>query len=142
MPAWAHAAASIGPFESGICEPISLPPVTMTTRAGRVTVAEYEGELVGMTSVGPLDGHLALWKLYVLPRFQSSGVGGMLMRAAIAKARADGYDQIVLSYLAGNDNARGFYEHYGFTETGRESTGGGVPDSVWLRLLLEDETHA
>jgi len=118
-------------------------------RAGRVTVAEYDGEIIGMTSVGPLDGHLALWKLYVLSAFQSSGVGGMLMRAAIAKARADGYDEIVLSYLDGNDNARGFYEHYGFTETGRESTGGGVPDSVWLHLPLSggqgeavlDESH-
>ncbi|MBB2890444.1 GNAT family N-acetyltransferase [Flexivirga oryzae] len=107
-------------------------------RAGRVTVAEYDGEIVGMTSVGPLDGHLALWKLYVLPEFQSSGVGGMLMRAAIARARADGYDEIVLSYLEGNDNARGFYEHYGFTETGRESTGGGVPDSVWIHLPLSE----
>jgi ribosomal protein S18 acetylase RimI-like enzyme len=109
-------------------------------RAGRVTVAEFDGEIVGMTSVGHLDGHLALWKLYVLPEFQSSGVGGMLMRAAIAKAKADGYDAIVLSYLDGNDNARGFYEHYGFTETGREGTGGGVPDSIWLHLVLE-ETH-
>lgn len=111
-------------------------------RAGRVTVAEYEGEVVGMTTVGPLDGHLALWKFYVLPQFQSSGVGGMLMRAAIAKAKADEYDEIVLSYLDGNDNARGFYEHYGFTETGRESTGGGVPDSIWIHLELKDETHA
>lgn len=105
-------------------------------RAGRVTVAEYDGEVVGMTSVGPLDGHLALWKLYVLPEFQSSGIGGMLMRAAIAKAKADEYDEIVLSYLDGNDNARSFYEHYGFTETGRESTGGGVPDSIWIHLPL------
>ncbi|RNI21366.1 GNAT family N-acetyltransferase [Flexivirga caeni] len=107
-------------------------------RAGRVTVAEYDGEIIGMTSVGPLDGHLALWKLYVLPEFQGSGVGGMLLRAAIARAKADGYDELVLSYLDGNDGARGFYEHYGFTETGREHTGGGVPDSVWLHLKLEE----
>ncbi|WP_265445118.1 GNAT family N-acetyltransferase [Flexivirga meconopsidis] len=110
-------------------------------RAGRVTVAEFDDEIIGMTSVGPLDGHLALWKLYVLPEYQSGGVGGMLLRAAIAKAKADGYDELRLSYLDGNDSARGFYEHYGFVEIGRESSGSGVPDSVWLKLNLEDGTH-
>ncbi len=109
-------------------------------RAGRVTVAELGDEIVGMTSVGPLDGHLVLWKLYVVPELQGSGVGGMLLRAAIARATADEYDELRLSYLDGNDGARGFYEHYGFEVFDRDE-GGEIPDSIWMRLQLKGSTH-
>ena len=111
-------------------------------RAGRVTVAEIDDEVVGMAGVGPSEGHLNLWKLYVVPERQSDGVGGRLLRAVIAKAREDGYDEIRLSYLAGNDNAAAFYEHFGFTEVERESSGSGIPDSVWMRLVLTQEEQS
>lgn len=110
-------------------------------RAGRVTVAEFDDEIIGMSSVGPREGELVLWKLYVLPEYQAGGVGGMLLRAAIAKAREDGYGELRLSYLDGNDGARGFYEHYGFSQFERESTGSGLPDSVWMRLILHHDSH-
>ena len=32
-------------------------------RAGRVTVAELDGEVVGIATVGPYETHLVLWKL-------------------------------------------------------------------------------
>ncbi|AKU17360.1 GNAT family N-acetyltransferase [Luteipulveratus mongoliensis] len=105
-------------------------------RAGRVTVAEVDGRVVGMTSVGPSEGHLNLWKLYVLPDQQGTGLGGRLMRAVIDKAVEDGHDAIRLSYILGNDNAAQFYEHFGFVETERESGGSGMPDNVWMQLAL------
>ncbi|MDF8265351.1 GNAT family N-acetyltransferase [Luteipulveratus flavus] len=109
-------------------------------RAGRVLVAEVDGEIVGMASVGPSEGHLILWKLYVLPSHQRDGLGARLLRAVIDKAQEDGYDELRLSYLAGNDGAGAFYEHFGFRETERESGGSGIPDSVWMaRPLRTDE---
>jgi len=105
-------------------------------RAGRVIVAEIDGDVVGVATVGPLDGALALWKLYVLPQCQSKGVGGRLMRAVIDRAVADGYDEVVLSHLAGNKNAAAFYKKFGFEFVRQEEGGSGMPDNVWLRLQL------
>lgn len=105
-------------------------------RAGRVTIAELNGQIVGMSAVGPLEGHLALWKLYVLPAYQGYGVGSRLLDNAIAAARADGYDEVRLSYLDGNTHAGRFYLRHGFEMFDRESSGSGVPDSIWLRLPL------
>lgn len=109
-------------------------------RAGRVTVAEVDEQIVGMTAVGPLEGHLALWKLYVLPEYQNAGIGRRLMAAAIDAARADGYDEIRLSYLDGNTHAGRFYARHGFEEYERDSSGSGVPDSIWVRLRLTPQT--
>ncbi|TWP37648.1 GNAT family N-acetyltransferase [Leekyejoonella antrihumi] len=110
----------------------TIPPI----RAGRVTVAELEGDVVGVAVVGPLDGALALWKLYVMPECQGHGVGARLMRAVIDKALADGYDQVVLSHLAGNVGAAAFYKKFGFEFVRQEEGGSGMPDNVWLRLQL------
>lgn len=101
-------------------------------RAGRVMVAELDGEVVGMSSTGPSDGHLTLWKLYVVPEHQGEGLGGALLRAVLEKATLDGYDAIQLSYVDGNDNAAAFYRRHGFIERNREAGGSGVPDSVWM----------
>jgi GNAT superfamily N-acetyltransferase len=106
-------------------------------RAGRVTVAEVVGQIVGMASVGPRDGHLVLWKLYVLPEHQGTGIGSQLIDAVIERARED-HDEIQLSYTAGNSNAEAFYRAKGFVEFARESGGGGVPDDVWMRRSLRD----
>lgn len=105
-------------------------------RAGRVTVADVDGAVAAMASVGAHDGVLNLWKLYVLPEYQDRGLGNRLMRAVIAKAVEDGYRQIELSYLDGNDHAGSFYRHFGFVETAREESGHGIPDSIWMRLEL------
>ncbi|MEO3935577.1 GNAT family N-acetyltransferase [Dermatophilaceae bacterium Soc4.6] len=111
-------------------------------RAGRVLVAEVDGEVVGMSCTGPLDGRLVLWKLYVLPQSQGHGAGGALMRAVLATA-AETYDEIRLAYLDGNDRAASFYHHHGFVELEREAGGTGIPDQVWMsRALGEPEVAA
>ena len=104
-------------------------------RAGRVTVAEVDGEVVGMASWGPRRDHLVLWKLYVLPEHQGRGVGSRLLESVIAQARED-HDEIQLSYIDGNTDAGAFYRSKGFVEFDRESGGGGVPDDIWMRLEL------
>ena len=98
-------------------------------------VAEIEGQIVGMASSGPLEGHLILWKLYVLPQFQGHGAGSALMDAVLERA-AQAHDEIRLAYLDGNVQAAGFYRSKGFVELQREVAGHGIPDSVWMSRAL------
>lgn len=115
-------------------EEATIPPI----RAGRVLVAEVDGEVVGMTSFSPQDGHFMIWKLYVLPPFHGQGLGHRLLTAAINRAHAEDFAEVRLSYLAGNDHAGEFYRRHGFVEYEREQGGSGMPDSVWVRLPLRD----
>jgi ribosomal protein S18 acetylase RimI-like enzyme len=82
-----------------------------------------------------LDGDaLVLWKLYVVPAAQGTGVGSALM-AAVAAA-AEGCARVRLAFLDGNDAARGFYESRGFRLTGTEVNPAGGPDNVWMEKTL------
>jgi len=105
-------------------------------RAGRVTVAEVDGTVVGIAVVGPHENHLVLWKLYVLPEHQGGGIGSALMESVIARASGE-HSQIRLSYLDGNTSAETFYRGKGFVEISRESSGDGIPESVWMQLVLD-----
>lgn len=110
-------------------------------RAGRVTVAELDGRVVGVATVGPREGHLVLWKLYVLPEHQGRGIGSALLEAVLERAAHD-HDEIQLSYLEGNTSAAAFYRSKGFVEFDREAGGGGVPDDVWMRKSLTGTEEA
>jgi ribosomal protein S18 acetylase RimI-like enzyme len=105
-------------------------------RAGRVTVAEVDGSVVGIAVVGPHENHLVLWKLYVLPEYQGKAIGSALMESVVAAATGE-HDQIRLSYLNGNTLAEAFYRGKGFVEISRESGGDGIPESVWMQLELD-----
>ncbi|UIJ33405.1 GNAT family N-acetyltransferase [Allobranchiibius sp. GilTou73] len=108
-------------------------------RSGRATVAAVGDQIIGVSVVGPLGDEIALWKLYVLPEHQGSGVGSRLLRTAISRATDDGWKSMVLSYLDGNENAAGFYAHFGFDFYERETAGSGVPDSIWVRRVLRED---
>ena len=110
-------------------------------RAGRVTVAELDGEVVGMASVGPHEKHLMLWKLYVLPEYQGKAIGSALLEAVVARATGE-YPHIRLSYLEGNTSAEHFYRSKGFVEVGREASGDGIPESVCMELVLDPKEQA
>jgi len=105
-------------------------------RAGRVTVADVDGEVVGIASVGPHEDYLVLWKLYVLPEHQGKGIGSALVESVVASATGV-HREIRISYLEGNTLAEAFYRGKGFVEISRESGGDGIPESVWMRLELD-----
>ena len=107
-------------------------------RAGRVTVAEVDGTVVGIAVVGPHEEYLVLWKLYVLPEFQGKAIGTALVESVVASAMGV-HRQIRISYLEGNTLAEAFYRGKGFVEISRESGGDGIPESVWMRLDLDAE---
>ena len=105
-------------------------------RAGRVTVAEVDGVVVGISSVGPHENYLVLWKLYVLPEYQGKGIGSALVESVVESAMGV-HPEIRISYLEGNTAAGDFYRGKGFVEISRESGGDGIPESVWMRLELD-----
>ncbi|MBM7518810.1 GNAT family N-acetyltransferase [Nocardioides nitrophenolicus] len=103
--------------------------------AGRVLVAESDGQVVGVATYS-LDGEVVdLWKLYVVPSAQGTGAGAALLDAVVSGPGV-GASEIRLAHLAGNERARAFYERHGFTETHRTADALGGPDSVWMRLPL------
>lgn len=114
---------------------------TPAIRSGRVTVAEVDGTVVGIAVVGPHEKHLVLWKLYVLPEYQGKGIGSALMESVVARATGE-HLEIRLSYLHGNTSAEAFYRSKGFVEIGRESSGDGIPESVWMQFVLTPEEKA
>jgi len=107
-------------------------------RAGRVTVAELDGTVVGIAVVGQHEKNLVLWKLYVLPEHQGNAVGSTLLKAVAASAMG-AHPAIRTSYLEGNTLAEKFYRSRGFVEIGRESGGDGIPENVWVQLEIETE---
>jgi len=107
-------------------------------RSGRVTVAEVDGEVVGIASVGPHEDYLVLWKLYVLPEYQGKGIGSALVESVVAAATGV-HREIRISYLEGNTLAEAFYRGKGFVEISRDSGGDGIPESIWMQLELDPE---
>jgi GNAT superfamily N-acetyltransferase len=81
---------------------------------GQVIVAELDGEIVGFAAVvgGELDG------LFVEPDLWGSGIGRILVEAAVHEARQRGLSLTVIA----NPRARGFYETCGFAVEGEEET--------------------
>ena len=83
-------------------------------------VAEVDGERAGFcfleTAVdyfcGERHGHLGM--IAVTDAAEGRGVGGALMRAAEAWARAQGYSRLTLNVFDGNERARRVYEKSGY----------------------------
>lgn len=103
---------------------------------GLVLVAEVDGRVLGMSSRSVVGDHLVVWRLYVDPTAHGHGLGTRLLEAVEAAA-PEGVVGLRLSHLEGNDRARGFYEHLGFTATGERKVGDlGGPDDLWMQRPL------
>lgn len=82
-------------------------------------VAEMDGQVVAFCNFGPRREDLAnydceMYAIYMLEAYQRKGIGGMLMRAAMAKLREEGYTAMYLWVMEGNP-AMDFYEKIGGT---------------------------
>jgi len=103
---------------------------------GGVFVAELDGVVVGMASVGERDGAPYMWKLYVLPDRHGIGAGSALLDAVIESLPA-GSPRLGLDYVDGNERAAAFYRARGFRVTGRTPSPLGVgPDEILMELPL------
>lgn len=91
-------------------------------RAGRTTVAEYAGGLLGFISVGPpqadnVDVDEELYALYVRASWWGSGLGPALLTSALGQRPA------YLWVLRGNDRSIAFHGKHGFVEDGLTRAG-------------------
>jgi ribosomal protein S18 acetylase RimI-like enzyme len=124
--------------QAGLAKWWSAEATSPAIRQGRLTVAEVDGEVVGMASVGREEYHLVLWRLYVLPEHHGQGIGSALLAAVLEEADGS-YPEVRLSYTEGNTPAAHFYRSRGFVETHHEAGGGGVPDQVWMTHPLPQQ---
>jgi len=85
-------------------------------------------------------GTCELYAIYVRPERISSGVGHALMAELTGRARAAGFEEMLLWVLKDNARARRFYERAGFapdgTEEPFEADGELVPEVRYVRRLV------
>ncbi len=68
----------------------------------------------------PIPGLCHVSMVFVAPERWGQGIGGRLLDALLAEARARGYDRAQLWTQADNPGARRLYEGRGFRRSGRE----------------------
>jgi diamine N-acetyltransferase len=97
----------------------------LTDPETRACVAEVKGAPVGYAVVCPpdlpvplTDNDVELKRIYLLHRFQGSGIGAALMDWSVEAARAMGKQRLLLGVNAQNDQAVGFYLRHGFEHAG------------------------
>jgi ribosomal protein S18 acetylase RimI-like enzyme len=79
--------------------------------SGGVTVATFNGKVVGVLAVRHADDATWIDQLYVAPEHCGRGVGSLLIKAAMSSLARP----IRLYTFQQNDGARRFYERFGFT---------------------------
>lgn len=86
--------------------------------AGRLLLAELNGELAGCVALHKLDTSTCEMKrLYLRPTFRGKGVGRILAEAVIQEARQIGYDRMRLDTVGPvMKDAVGMYRKLGFHE--------------------------
>ena len=85
--------------------------------SGDLLVAKVDGEAAGCVALRALDqSTLELKRLYVRPYARGTGLGKLLVEAAISAARESRYAELRLDTLASMDSAQRLYRTLGFVE--------------------------
>jgi len=105
-----------------------------------VFVADQDGQVLGVGNLDVRGTVPVIWKRYVHPSTQGTGLGSALLAQLIAAAPLDA-TSVRLEYVAGNEPAAAFYRAKGFLEIGTEpGERAGWPGTVWVeRDLARDE---
>ncbi|WP_143133934.1 GNAT family N-acetyltransferase [Actinoplanes philippinensis] len=95
-----------------------------------VLVAEQDGAVTGTGNIDLRGETPIIWKLYVVPEAQGTGVGSALISELLSYA---GGRPVRLEFTAGNTPAAAFYAARGFVEIRREAgERPGWPETVWV----------
>jgi RimJ/RimL family protein N-acetyltransferase len=107
-----------------------------------------ESTLVGIVGIvrepAKKERHKArIWGMYVKSGVRRTGVGELLLKAAIRQAQEwEGVDQVILSVTEVADDARRLYERNGFRAWGSEPRAlgweGRYVDEIYMTLSLRD----
>lgn len=90
-----------------------------------------------LPDLGPDD--VEIKRIYLLRRFQGSGVGARMMQEAETRARQMGHRRVLLGVYGQNTSAIGFYERLGYKRVGtRDFTVGANTyfDYIFARSLI------
>ena len=106
---------------------------------GCILLAELGGEIAGVVALRqfqPDTGEVK--RLFVLPAFHGRGLGRLLMNALLERARAAGYQRLLLDTIPGRmDAAIALYRSLGFRETERYYDDP-IPGILYMELLLAE----
>ena len=112
-------AASIGvDLEyQGFSSELATLPGQYAPPSGDLLVARVNGEAAGCVALRALDqSTLEMKRLYVRPSARGTGLGKLLVEAAISTARENGYVELRLDTLASMAAAQRLYLSLGFVE--------------------------
>ncbi|MGZ4388136.1 MAG: GNAT family N-acetyltransferase, partial [Gaiellaceae bacterium] len=113
-------AASL-PFDlgfQGFADELAGLPGAYAPPRRRLLLALAGGAPAGCVALRPVDARTAeLKRLYVRPGTRGTGTGRRLTEAAVAAARAAGYERVVLDTVPGMEAAQALYRSLGFTDT-------------------------
>jgi phosphinothricin acetyltransferase len=108
-----------------------------------VLVAARDGDILGWGSLNvfnprPAYRHVADFSVYVARETRGAGIGGLLLDALIARARALGYHKLVLAAFPHNEAGMRLYRRFGFREVGvyREQ---GQLDGRWVDVIVMEK---
>ena len=108
---------------------------------GCILLAEFDGEIAGVVALRPIQPHTGeVKRLFVLPAFHGRGLGRLLMNALLERARATGYQRLLLDTIPGRmDAAIALYRSLGFRDTGRYYDDP-IPGILYMELLLTESS--
>ena len=114
--AWQVAYAGVLPpaeVANGIAEFFNEYSLGAAVRSGRMLVAERDGAVVGLLEWDrPAPERAVIWKVYVTPDQQRTGVGRALVERYLATA---GAPEVMVEHDARATDAAAFFEKLGFT---------------------------
>ncbi len=87
-------------------------------------VMVQDGIIIGTSGFGKsrtaeMDGFGEIISIYLLPEYMGKGYGRLLLRAVVDELKKIGFDKVFLWVLEENQNARHFYEKFGFVQSER-----------------------
>ncbi len=111
-----------------------------------VIVAELEGTLAGWGSLSPYHARSAFRftvenSIYVHHQFHRRGIGALLLKELVARARETGHHSIIAAIDAGQPGSIALHERHGFATVGRLRHAGFKfnrwLDVVYMQLMLD-----
>ncbi len=90
---------------------------------GEFLVVIYDNKIVGMGALRKIDNNTAeLKRMRVKLDYQGQGVGTLILKSLIEKAKNLGYKKLVLDTSSKQESAQNLYKKFGFKEEYRVKT--------------------